>query len=151
MIANSRLIGSCELGEGSLLTGLADNLHTPLAGVGRPCDGLVELQSRGFGRPDRERHTILSGGAAMAQSASSEQPIGQVTHYFSKVGVMAILLSDQLAVGDRIHVRGHTTDFVADVASMQIEHESVTEAGPGDSVGVQITEKVRPGDMVYKA
>jgi translation elongation factor EF-1alpha len=88
---------------------------------------------------------------AQSEGGSSEQLIGQVTHYFSKAGVMAILLSDQLTIGDRIHVRGHTTDFVADVSSIQIEHESVSQAGPGASVGVQVAEKVRPGDMVYRS
>jgi len=40
---------------------------------------------------------------------------------------------------------------VADVSSIQIEHESVSQAGPGASVGVQVAEKVRPGDMVYRS
>ena len=85
------------------------------------------------------------------QSAPEEQPIGQVTHYFSKAGVMAIELSNALRIGDRIHVRGHTTDFVTSVQSMQIEHEAVNTAGPGDSVGVKVSERARPGDMVYRA
>ncbi len=85
------------------------------------------------------------------QGAPEERPIGQVTHYFSKVGVAAIDLSDKLAVGQRIHIRGHTTDLVATVESMQIEHEQVSEAGSGASIGIKVTEKVRPGDMVYVA
>ena len=85
------------------------------------------------------------------QGAPEERPIGQVTHYFSKAGVAAIDLSDKLSVGERIHFRGHTTDFITTVGSMQIEHEQVSEAGPGASIGVEVTEKVRPGDMVYRA
>ncbi len=84
------------------------------------------------------------------QGASGERPIGQVTHYFSKAGVMAVELSDTLSVGDQIHVVGHTTDFVATVGSMQIEHEAVPKAGTGDSVGIKIEERARPGDMVYR-
>jgi putative protease len=84
-------------------------------------------------------------------SAPEEDPIGQVTHYFGKIGVMAIELSDKLSVGDTIHVVGHTTDFVASVNSMQIEHEDVGEAGPGSSVGIKVGERARPGDMVYRA
>ncbi len=83
--------------------------------------------------------------------APEEHPIGQVTHYFSRAGVMAIQLSDELSVGERIHVRGHTTDFITSVQSMQIEHEAVSKAGPGDSVGVKVSEKARPGDMVYRS
>jgi len=85
------------------------------------------------------------------QGAPEEKPIGQVSHYFSRAGVAAIELTDRLAVGQRIHIRGHTTDFVAEVQSMQIEHEQVAEAGPGASIGVKVSGKVRPGDMVYLA
>jgi hypothetical protein len=33
---------------------------------------------------------------------------------------------------------------------MQIEHQQVTEAKKGDSVGVKVSEKVREGDKVFK-
>jgi len=85
------------------------------------------------------------------QGAPEQRPVGQVTHYFSKAGVMAVQLSDELALGDLVHIRGHTTDFVTSIQSMQIEHAAVAKAGPGDSVGVKVSEKVRPGDMVYKS
>jgi len=80
-----------------------------------------------------------------------EKPIGQVTHYFGKIGVMALDLSDTLSVGEQIHIKGHTTDLVLTVNSMQIEHESVPQANPGDSIGIKVGEKVRPGDTVYRA
>ena len=83
--------------------------------------------------------------------ATAEKPIGEVTHYFSKIGVMAVDLSDSLTVGETIHVKGHTTDVVVSVDSMQIEHESVPKAGPGDSIGIKVGEKVRPGDKVFRA
>jgi len=84
------------------------------------------------------------------QGAPEERPVGQVTHYFGKVGVAAVQLSDALSVGERIHFQGHTTDFVADIDSMQIEHEAVDQAHSGDSVGIKVPTKVRPGDMVYR-
>ena len=83
--------------------------------------------------------------------APEEKPIGEVTHYFGKIGVMAVDLSDNLTVGETIHVKGHTTDVVVSVDSMQIEHESVPKAGPGDSIGIRVGEKVRPGDKVFRA
>jgi len=83
--------------------------------------------------------------------APEEKPVGEVTHYFGHIGVMAVQLADSLAVGDRVHVRGHTTDFSLVVDSMQIEHEQVMKAGPGDSVGIRVREKARPGDRVYRA
>jgi len=83
--------------------------------------------------------------------APEERPIGQVTHYFSKIGVMAVDLTDRLTVGEKIHVKGATTDTIVTVDSMQIEHRPVSEAGPGDSVGIKVSEKVRPGDAVFRA
>jgi putative protease len=83
--------------------------------------------------------------------AQEEKPIGEVTHYFGNIGVMAIELTDTLSVGDTIHIKGHTTDFVTTVDSLQVEHESVTEAVPGQAVGIKVTEKARVGDMAYRA
>ena len=80
-----------------------------------------------------------------------QKPIGEITHYFGKIGVMAIDLSDDLTVGEAIHIKGHTTDLIVTVDSMQIEHQAVTKAGPGDSIGIKVGEKVRPGDKVYRA
>lgn len=85
------------------------------------------------------------------EDAPEEKPIGEITHYFGKIGVMALDLTDDLSVGDTVHVKGHTTDVMLTVDSMQIEHETVPEAHAGDSIGVRVGEKVRPGDTVYRA
>jgi translation elongation factor EF-1alpha len=83
-------------------------------------------------------------------AASEEKPIGKVTHYFGHLGVMALDLTDALSVGDKLHVKGHTTDLVLTVASMQIEHQNVAHAKAGDSIGIRVGDKVRVGDMVYR-
>ena len=79
-----------------------------------------------------------------------EQMIGRVDHWYGKLNVAGIELADRLAVGDHIHVLGHTTDFEQDVTSMQIMHQDVAQAGPGDDVGVKTQFRVRIGDRVYK-
>jgi putative protease len=80
-----------------------------------------------------------------------EEKIGEIVHYFSKLSVAAIrLTSGKLKVGDKIRIKGHTTDFTQVVDSMQIEHEAVTECEPGVDVGIKVQEKVRHGDTVYK-
>lgn len=76
--------------------------------------------------------------------------IGKITHYFSKIGVAVIELSDTLKVGDTIRIIGGTTDFNQKVESMEIEHEKVKEAKKGDSVGLKVSQKVREGYSVYK-
>lgn len=81
----------------------------------------------------------------------AEEKIGIVANYFGKISVAAIEITDRsISVGDRLHFVGHTTDFETSVDSMQIEHNSVTEAKKGDDVGIKVPEKVRDGDIVYK-
>ena len=77
-----------------------------------------------------------------------EKEIGRVSSYFSHVGVAAIKLSGVLKVGDKVHVKGNTTDFKKKVGSMQIEKEKVKKAKKGDHIGIKVPEKVRPNDKV---
>lgn len=76
--------------------------------------------------------------------------IGEVTHYFGKIGVAVIKLEDTLKVGDQIRIVGGTTDFTQTVDSIEIEHEKVNEAKAGDSIGLRVSQKVREGYKVYK-
>lgn len=78
------------------------------------------------------------------------QEIGQVTHYYGKIGVAILLLDGSLSVGDRLAIVGSTTDIEQDVKSMQVEHQSIDKAGEGDLVGLKVKDKVREGDRVYK-
>jgi len=80
----------------------------------------------------------------------AEQKIGIITHYFGKIGVAAIELTDgELRVGDTIHVKGHTSDFTQTVDSMQLEHDSVESAAVGQSVGIKVPEHAREHDEVF--
>ena len=76
--------------------------------------------------------------------------IGKVTHYFSKIGVAVIELSDTLKVGETIRIVGGETDFDQVIESMEIEHQKVEIAKAGDSVGLKVSQKVREGYKVYK-
>ena len=76
--------------------------------------------------------------------------IGKVTHYFSKIGVAVIELSDALKVGDTIRIVGGETDFDQVVDSMEVEHQKVETAKVGDSIGLKINQKVREGYKAYK-
>jgi len=78
------------------------------------------------------------------------QAIGQVTHYYSKIGVAILQLDNPLAVGDVLAIVGSTTDLEQEVKSMQVEHQSIDQAKAGDLVGLKVKDKVREGDAVYK-
>jgi translation elongation factor EF-1alpha len=79
-----------------------------------------------------------------------EVEIGKVTDFFAKPVVAGIELSGALRVGDRIHIKGSTTDMELPVESMQVERTAVTSGKPGDTVGIKVPDRVRPGDTVYK-
>jgi translation elongation factor EF-1alpha len=81
---------------------------------------------------------------------SSEVEIGTIEHFFDKIGVAAIKLSGELKTGDKIRVKGHTTDFETAVGSMQIEHDTVEVAKAGDAIGIKVADKARQHDKVYK-
>ena len=76
--------------------------------------------------------------------------VGRVTHYFTKIGVAVVELKAPLTVGDRIVIRGPTTDFEQVVESMQIEHKNVQRAEAGQSIGLKVAQRVREKDIVYK-
>lgn len=80
----------------------------------------------------------------------SEVEIGKVTDFFAKPVVAGIQLSSALRIGDKIHVKGNSTDMELTVKSMQIERVSVTEGKPSDIVGVEVPDRVRRGDKVYR-
>ena len=80
-----------------------------------------------------------------------EEQIGKVVKFFAKPSVAAVeITAGTLRIGDTIRIQGHTTDLEEKVQSMQIEKESIDEAKPGDLIGIQVSERVREGDKVFK-
>ncbi|MFB6075703.1 MAG: translation elongation factor-like protein [Candidatus Aenigmatarchaeota archaeon] len=76
--------------------------------------------------------------------------IGEITHYFTNIGVGIIKLSDKLEVNDKISIEGASTDIQQTVDSMEIDRDRVEEAGKGESIGLKVKDRVREGDKVYK-
>ena len=79
-----------------------------------------------------------------------EELIGNVSDFFARPVVAGIELTAPLKLGDKIHIKGHTTDMELVVDSMQINNVDVKEGKAGDAVGVKVSERVRRGDTVYK-
>ena len=80
----------------------------------------------------------------------AEELIGEVSDFFAHPVVAGIEMTGTLKAGDEIHILGHTTDLVLTVESMQIDNANVTDAKPGDAVGIKVPDRVRRGDKVYK-
>jgi putative protease len=82
---------------------------------------------------------------------ANELKIGVVTHYYSHLSVAVVSVTDRpLQVGDRIHVKGHTSDSYQTVESIQVEHESRPRAEVGQAVGLRVTDHAREHDVVYR-
>ncbi|MFH1646201.1 MAG: translation elongation factor-like protein [Chloroflexota bacterium] len=79
-----------------------------------------------------------------------EKEVGKVMDFFARPVVAGIDMSGKLKVGDKIHIKGHTTDVEMVVESMQIDNKDVTQSKKGNSVGIKVPDRVRPGDTVYK-
>jgi putative protease len=79
----------------------------------------------------------------------SNNCVGHVSHYFDHLHVAALTLERGIRVGDWLHITGHTTDFVQQVVSLQINHQSVPEAGPGQDVALRVNDRVREHDAIY--
>lgn len=82
---------------------------------------------------------------------AEEKVIGRITHYYSHLGVGIIELTEgELKVGDVIRVKGAHTDFRQIVDSIQVEHQNVSHAEKGKSIGIKVKEKVREHDQVLR-
>ncbi len=83
--------------------------------------------------------------------AEEAKQIGEITHYFSHLGVGIFKFNRAVKVGEKIHIKGATSDFIQAISSMQYDHKDIEAAKKGQEVGIKIDEKVREGDKVYEA
>ena len=84
------------------------------------------------------------------KTGKKEGVVGAITHYFPHVQAAVIKLKAPLAVGDRIKIKGHTTDFTQVIGSMQIDRVDIASAKPGQEIGLLVTSRVRQHDIVTK-
>lgn len=82
--------------------------------------------------------------------AEGKTQIGNVTNFYSKISVAVVQLTAPVNVGDKILIKGDTTNFEQMIESMQIEHQNIPRAEAGQSIGLKVKDRVRPGDIVYK-
>ncbi|HPN88896.1 MAG TPA: hypothetical protein PLH56_06135 [Candidatus Omnitrophota bacterium] len=77
--------------------------------------------------------------------------IGQVTHFFPRIEVAVIKISDkELKCGERIKIEGGSGSFTQKVESMQRESVDVKVARKGQLIGLKVKQKVSEGAKVFK-
>ena len=88
---------------------------------------------------------------SVKRSEPSLEKVGEVTHYFPHVNAAAVkVLKNSIKVGDKIYIKGHTSDFKEKVDSIQLDHSPIQEGKKGQEIGLQVKSRVRIGDSVYK-
>ena len=76
--------------------------------------------------------------------------VGRITHFYPKISVAIVELKASLNIGDKILIKGATTNFEQTVESMQIEHKNIERAEAGQIIGLKVKDRVRENDKVYK-
>ena len=90
------------------------------------------------------------GKAARPAADPLGKPLGIVTGYFAHVRAAVLKLKGPLALGDAIWIKGHTTDLKQTVNSLQMDCQPITSAKRGQEIGLQVNDRARRGDRVYK-
>jgi selenocysteine-specific translation elongation factor len=81
----------------------------------------------------------------------SDVEVGTVNKYFDKIGVGMIQVTQgELSVGDKIHVKGNSTDVTVTITSIQVQRQPVQTTKAGEEAGIKLDSKVRQNDKVYK-
>jgi hypothetical protein len=80
---------------------------------------------------------------------SEPRAIGKVIHYWTRLNVAGVELTDNLKMDDWIQFRGATTDFQQRVTSLQLDRQFISEAQSGQRVGILTADRVRVGDTVF--
>jgi hypothetical protein len=84
------------------------------------------------------------------RAVSPSKPIGEVTHFFTEIGVAIVVFKQNIPAGTLLYFRGATTDFKQLADSMQLDHVPVAVAKKGKQVGIKVKSRVREGDKVHK-
>jgi len=80
-----------------------------------------------------------------------DKEIGKVTHFYDKIGVMVVKLTDKVSVGDAIKIKRGDEEIEETIESMQVEHENIEKAKKGDEIAIKISGKTKEGAIAYRA
>lgn len=81
---------------------------------------------------------------------AKEKPVGEVTHYYDKIGVAIVKFNKAVSVGDKIKFKGANVEFEQEIESMQFDHKEIKSAKKGQEIGIKVDQKVHEGNEVYE-
>lgn len=79
----------------------------------------------------------------------AQTPAGEVTHFFQNIDVAIIKADTPFEVGDTLHIEGATDDMTFEVDSIEVDHEPVERAEPGQEVGIKVPKRAHEGSDVF--
>ncbi len=80
----------------------------------------------------------------------AKELVGKIVKFFSNINVAVVKVEKTIKVGDKISISGHGNEFEQEITSMQVEHQNIEEASPGDDVGMKVEQPVKEGDLIYR-
>ncbi len=80
----------------------------------------------------------------------AEKEVGKVIHYYDKIGVAVVRLSGTLSTGDAVKIKKGDEEFTDIVESMQMDHQPVISAQPGNEVAMKISQHTKEGALVFR-
>lgn len=116
----------------------------------------IEIRKENGGGPGNMQKlgsaAIEPAETASEETETSERSVGNVTHYYEKIGVAAVHLDGHLAVGDRIKFvsRNWVDLFEQDVTSIRIDDRPVASAESSQHITLTTTDRVAEGTRVFK-
>lgn len=116
----------------------------------KPARPKARAKAKPKAAPAKARPAAPAAKPAAAVPANEER-IGVVTHYYTHLGVAIIQLeTGMLREGETVHIKGHTSDFMQPVGSMELNHVHVSTTRAGESFGLKVKEHAREHDVVYR-
>src|SRR3989338_8932769 len=74
----------------------------------------------------KSRKQAVPSKEIFSEGVRSDQVVGEITHFFPRIQVVVVkMLKGSMRMGDRVRIKGKTTDFTQPVRSMQIESVDV--------------------------
>ena len=80
----------------------------------------------------------------------ADTKVGQVDHYYDRVGAVTLSLENDLSVGDHIKIVSGENELIQEVYSIEIDHQKVAQAKKGDQIGLKVDQPVKIKSVIYK-
>ena len=87
----------------------------------------------------------------MTDALKKEKPIGEVTHWYDKIGVAVVKLAGALKIGDKIKIKRGDAVFDDSVASLQFDHQPIEAGKKGQEVAVKLSQPAKEGSEIFKS